>query len=101
MTLNIVFVYYISSVTSVKFLQYETLNVEKYLQATWYIYFSGYILLLLVYLLFLVTSEFGINLDFIPLIQFVFFSFKILLYSFLFPGKTSFLLLFPSIYCYF
>lgn len=52
MTLNIVFVYYISSVTSVKFLQYETLNVEKYLQTTWYIYYSRYILLLLVYLLF-------------------------------------------------
>lgn len=80
MTLNIVFVYYISSVTSVKFLQYKTLNVEKYLQTTWYIYYSGYILLLLVYLLFLVTLEFDINLDSIPLIQFVFFSFKILLY---------------------
>lgn len=52
MTLNIVFVYYISSVTSVKFLQYEMLNVEKYLQTTWYIYYSRYILLLLVYLLF-------------------------------------------------
>lgn len=39
MTLNIVFVYYISSVTSVKFLQYETLNVEKYLQTILYIYY--------------------------------------------------------------